>query len=704
MDAFAVSQDGEQLVTGHDNIARIWQTATALSAGPEFFHGASVKSAAFHPNGKRFVTGSGDGKVQVWDVKSGKPVGVPMLHEDPVTFVAYSPDGEEILTLASGIAHTWDADTCRSTGEPLGDRGSVTITAFSPNGTFVLTGGAWQLLSSDGGFARIWHTHKEIPIAELNHDLTGSFGFNVAFDAKGDRILTGAIDGTLRLWHGMTGEPISGPMKHEYSIGSIALSADGKRAWAGGTFEGENKARLWDCEKGIPIGAEMEVGRDDAFREAQFNADGTRLLIKSGTSAQLWNCMSAAPIGNPIEFHMHICFSEDGEYVISDPSVNDSGQWSWRQTRKGAELSWGAIKYDATSGARLGSASPSEERLLMIRESMDRQRNDRVAINGHIAHLNEPAAHQLLGVPMRHQDVDWAALSPNGERVVTASNNCIARLWDVRSTPHPSQKIAWYELLLGRVTHRSVATDKSLGEHFANISKEDVDERWAALRNDESWLSAMRQYEPANRTPFQTLESRRLRDAAVLALRAKCRLSIEGAEAAIQEGMQISVDGPASSFSLLFLGELRILAGKPDEAVTLIKNAIASGGVDPWYQKSLGWALWSSGQQTSAQEAFSVALGSTRIESADLDRLVAAYYLDRIDMDEFVRLATAKGAQGEAFARFYIGQRLWWRGEKPLAQKQFEKALAAAKRFKATGVVINWAGAMLETNDRNRHP
>jgi hypothetical protein len=193
-------------------------------------------------------------------------------------------------------------------------------------------------------------------------------------------------------------------------------------------------------------------------------------------------------------------------------------------------------------------------------------------------------------------------------------------------------------------------------------------------------------------------------DRTVLRLKDKCRQSVAGAVQAIREADQISVDVEASPSSLLFLGELRILGGKPDEAAAFIRKSISAGGNRVWHFKSLGWALCAAGNEKDARREFSAALGTTAIESADLDRLAAAYFLDRIDSSTFIRLAGAKGAAGPSFAQFYIGQRHWWRGERGAARAHFQQAVDAAKNSNATGMFINWAGACLRNSKDEQAP
>lgn len=69
----------------------------------------SVNSIAWSPDGTRFVVGSEDGTVQVWDAASGETVQEPVSHSGSVYNVNWSPDGTLIVsTGADGTARVWE--------------------------------------------------------------------------------------------------------------------------------------------------------------------------------------------------------------------------------------------------------------------------------------------------------------------------------------------------------------------------------------------------------------------------------------------------------------------------------------------------------------------------------------------------------------------------------------------------------------------
>ena len=154
----AVSADGHKLVTGgRDGIARVWhlasgrklleirprnksleitdgvlyaaafspddqclviangQTATVYNAGTGAplltLRGLSnfIWSLAFSPDGRRIVTGSGDGVARVWDAKTGKSLLTLNVHPGWVRCLAFSRDGRRLAAQSGDVLRIWEA-------------------------------------------------------------------------------------------------------------------------------------------------------------------------------------------------------------------------------------------------------------------------------------------------------------------------------------------------------------------------------------------------------------------------------------------------------------------------------------------------------------------------------------------------------------------------------------------------------------------
>jgi WD40 repeat protein len=107
------------VTSSRDTTVQVWDAKTGTPIGKSIGHKNFVQWAEFSPDGARVVTASKN-MVQVWDPANGPQIGKPMQHDDTVWTADFSPDGLLVLT-ASGdtTARIWDAATGESVGQAL---------------------------------------------------------------------------------------------------------------------------------------------------------------------------------------------------------------------------------------------------------------------------------------------------------------------------------------------------------------------------------------------------------------------------------------------------------------------------------------------------------------------------------------------------------------------------------------------------------
>lgn len=107
--ALAFTPDGGALITGHENIVRVWNVADA-TVTREFPIAARASAIRVAPDGDQFFvhTNSNDNAVQLFDVEGGL-VAATFYHNASMTSVTFSPDNQTlVISDQDRFIYLWD--------------------------------------------------------------------------------------------------------------------------------------------------------------------------------------------------------------------------------------------------------------------------------------------------------------------------------------------------------------------------------------------------------------------------------------------------------------------------------------------------------------------------------------------------------------------------------------------------------------------
>lgn len=309
---------------------RLWNLTAAHPAASTLDLPADkgvITRVLFSPNSRWLAVGDVFGKVCLWDLKGAKFPGKSFVLQSPgapIITIEISPDSHWLVTDSGrpdrcqrDTARLWDltaTDPAARHFDLVGHTMPVTEVAFSPNGQWLVTGskGCYVYNSCLNNVARLWNlkTIGSSDTSLTSKELRGHDGpiSAIAISPDNHWVITGSgcdghccTDATARMWDLTTADPAANSKvlpDHDGQISAIAVSSNNH--WLVTVTDHTDSrvklhtVRLWDLTSAVPAALPIVLrDAETSFRSVVFSSDNHWLVTSgSANTPRLWDLTS----------------------------------------------------------------------------------------------------------------------------------------------------------------------------------------------------------------------------------------------------------------------------------------------------------------------------------------------------------------------------------------------------------------------------
>jgi WD40 repeat protein len=295
----------------------------------------------------------------------------------------------------------------------------------------------WKRMMSAGHTTLVGHTQPVM---------------SVCYSRDGRRIVSGSVDGTVKVWDAATGQVIrtltGGP------VWTAAISPDGR--WIAAA-DGMN-VTVWD----VTIGQRQRelTGHTQVVKGVAFSADGRRIASASwDKTARVWDALTGEIIhvlNGHTDWVSSVAFSPDGARLVSAGSAGTVKVWNTATGKESltlksmglgsavfspdgrrivaANLAWTKV-WDALTGHEIQSLPGHTNVSAVI--SADGKRIASAGLNGMVTICDVALGREILTLKGHKGAVLSVAFSPDGLRVASASADHTVKIWDAENGQKP---------------------------------------------------------------------------------------------------------------------------------------------------------------------------------------------------------------------------------------------------------------------------
>jgi WD40 repeat protein len=468
------SPDGKRIVTAsRDRTARTWDRSGHSLVEFKEGHEYLASTTACFPDGKRMLTAAVDSTARVWELASGGQIAV-FKQTGPAAAAAISHNGRWVLTggdydatlgdrtpkaararrttqhvipaaftqMVAGEpvwpAKLWEAETGKMVPLLAAHHGEVTAVAFSPDDALLFTGDA-------NGRGQLWD--RATFAAEGEIQKLHSRGITAAAFLPTTGLVTASGDNSVVQWDvtrqsGGYGLTLRQVLRHPDAVSSLAVAPDGRHVF---TTCSDKIVRLWDLASGEIAGmilpdrdhrlrmfdersaAEIfqwrtgELARIRREQRQVFEDAADRKLTPAAVEARQKQLSEEEQSLLGAEEINSVAFSPSGDMAVTTATNGTVRLWDWAAGREiGSGPKHVVPAFHSASGQAWSTAFVGNGAGL-------------VTVGGNDARLWDRGTGRESMRFGPQGAVASAHFSPDAKRIVTASWDNTARIWNAET-------------------------------------------------------------------------------------------------------------------------------------------------------------------------------------------------------------------------------------------------------------------------------
>ncbi|HYT94028.1 MAG TPA: WD40 repeat domain-containing protein [Gemmataceae bacterium] len=368
-----------------------------------------------------------DGSIVVWDVAAGKVMRAIATPGAAPVGAILSADGRRAFAATTTIDemvqqhfHLFVVDTHSGKMTQLArdEKGIVFALALTPDGKRGLSG-------AQDGTIKVWDLDQRKEALALPGNKVSVL--LAALSPDGKFALVGTTDNVLRLFDLLSGKELkvlTGNNLPMEVLAGLAFSEDGKRALSAAT---DSSVKVWD----MPTGKELRhfkpaTSAGHGLSGVRFSADGKRILQARsaipphGAAAPsgalvLWDVDTGKELWAhkiPLRGLVPLCFIDGGKRVLAGGGANPFLLLNAADGKQ--ERLWGGHK-----GA-----------VISLALTADGKRVFSGSLDGMVKAWDAPTGRELWTLRAHDDDITALAVSADGKQLITASADKTLKLWD----------------------------------------------------------------------------------------------------------------------------------------------------------------------------------------------------------------------------------------------------------------------------------